>query len=199
MKIMSIKEACRNGDLESVKLLAKNVRPCDCDKENSVLALAASLGNLDMVKCIDEHIPEDYKIMIWYPVENALKGDHVDVYDYLSKRGYSCSESCIYLAILFGSLKMVKYFLSVYYTYSIPYLLKQAIGCDHPHIVLLLLEHGVKPTKQTKLYFYPYILKVIRKLKVTQRFHPYLILEILERRYSKVYTVDEMFRLIEMC
>jgi len=151
-------------------------------------------GNLEMVKLLDV----GYRICgPPCPINIAIEYDHVEVTKYLQKKYWPWPYPITEL-IRHGSIKILKDLLSSKKDFEFN-VIQYAINCENRFdIVLLLLDCYYGTTNDIlKEYFYPYIWEIVKGLKVTQRFHPYLILEIVERLpYTKWFTSGEMFGLI---
>jgi len=188
----SIPIAAYFGQFEIIKHLVEEKKLHKrLDSWNDLASILASeRGDLELIQYFYEHDMIQKEVQL--PIFAAVEHGQVEVLKYLLEKFDVNYEKFYKLAIRFNQLEIVKFLLGCQtYSYSN---VNYAILWGSPEMTLLLIEHGAQPTVAiTKKIFYEHVLEVIRRLKVTQRFHPYLILEILERRYSALQNVDKKY------
>jgi len=185
-----LQRACVSGNIEDVKLLLES----GYDPANA-LVIACAFSTPEIIQLLIDY-GCDPKLQEKQCLENAVFKRKPKIVKLLLEKGCSAQNiDAITEASLRGYLEIVK----ILYEYKCNLnneALYWAAWGNHTKIVKFLLNHGCwKPN--IKKYIIKFIHKEIIKLKISQQFYPYEILEIIERSpYSKFFTSSQLFNFI---
>jgi len=189
--------ACRKGKIEIVKkLINDGCSPTKSTQESYYPMEAASYrGHLDIVKFLIKKgcSPLDALYCV-------CKKDHLNIVEYIifTFPDINLSAAMNY-AVGKGNIDIVKHLLE-----------NKSQICDHYYNISMHVENASQFGRfnilnlfdkeccntRTKYNSYWWMRRDIRNLKCMQKLCPYEMLEILERKYGKVFTSSEIFKML---